>query len=179
MLYRYTESSTWQPGRPSVLCLSHALIIYPFLTSSPRVSPSHPFSHPFSQQTHHELTPPLRSFFQALCVLGYCVAPLDVAALISTFVHVIYVRVPVTLLAWGWSIWGESSFTPCRPSGFPSLFVVFVCFAENMTFLSSAYVVLCNFRNAMRTLEFHFVHCFSISLSFFYSFNLTFNFSFL
>jgi len=50
------------------------------------------------------------SFFQALCVLGYCVAPLDVAALVSTFVSVIWVRAPVTLLAWAWSIWASVNF---------------------------------------------------------------------
>ncbi|KAG2017782.1 hypothetical protein CC2G_007263 [Coprinopsis cinerea AmutBmut pab1-1] len=46
------------------------------------------------------------SFFQGLCVIGYCIAPLDIAALISTFVRVIYVRGPVALLAWAWCIWG-------------------------------------------------------------------------
>ncbi|KAI0649065.1 Yip1-domain-containing protein [Trametes meyenii] len=47
------------------------------------------------------------SFFQGLCVLGYCVAPLNVAALVSTFVHLIYVRAPVALVAWAWCVWGE------------------------------------------------------------------------
>ena len=47
------------------------------------------------------------SFFQGLCVLGYCIAPLVIAGLVSTFVHVIYVRAPVALLAWAWCIWGK------------------------------------------------------------------------
>lgn len=51
-------------------------------------------------------SPPISSFFQGLCVLGYCIAPLDIAALISCFVRVIYVRAPVALLAWAWCIWG-------------------------------------------------------------------------
>jgi hypothetical protein len=42
-------------------------------------------------------------------VLGYCIAPLNVAALVSTFVHVIYVRAPVALAAWAWSVWGVFS----------------------------------------------------------------------
>lgn len=46
------------------------------------------------------------SFFQALCVLGYCIAPLDIAALVSCFVRVIYVRAPVALVGWAWSVWG-------------------------------------------------------------------------
>ncbi|KAJ3823139.1 hypothetical protein F5880DRAFT_1569259 [Lentinula raphanica] len=50
------------------------------------------------------------SFFQGLCVLGYCVAPLDLAALISCFVRVIYVRAPVALLAWAWCIWASVNF---------------------------------------------------------------------
>ena len=53
-------------------------------------------AHPFS-----------RSFFQGLCVLGYCVAPLNIAALVSTFVHPIYVRIPVSLAAWAWCVWGQ------------------------------------------------------------------------
>lgn len=48
-----------------------------------------------------------RSFFQGLCALGYCVAPLDIAALISCFVRTIYVRAPIAILAWAWCIWGE------------------------------------------------------------------------
>jgi len=50
------------------------------------------------------------SFFQGLCVLGYCIAPLNIAALISCFVPIIYVRAPVALLAWGWSIWAAVNF---------------------------------------------------------------------
>ncbi|KAE9394401.1 Yip1-domain-containing protein [Gymnopus androsaceus JB14] len=50
------------------------------------------------------------SFFQGLCVLGYCIAPLDIAALISCFVRVIYVRAPVALLAWAWCIWASVNF---------------------------------------------------------------------
>lgn len=50
------------------------------------------------------------SFFQGLCVLGYCVAPLNIAALVSTFVRVIYVRAPVALAAWAWCVWGAPWF---------------------------------------------------------------------
>ncbi|KAH8117887.1 Yip1-domain-containing protein [Phellopilus nigrolimitatus] len=50
------------------------------------------------------------SFFQALCVLGYCVAPLDVAALVSCFVRIIWVRIPVALGAWAWCIWASVNF---------------------------------------------------------------------
>jgi len=50
------------------------------------------------------------SFFQGLCALGYCIAPLDVAALISCFVRVIWIRAPVALLAWAWCIWASVNF---------------------------------------------------------------------
>jgi hypothetical protein len=50
------------------------------------------------------------SFFQGLCVIGYCIAPLDIAALISCFVRKIYIRAPVALLAWGWCIWASVNF---------------------------------------------------------------------
>ncbi|TDL25705.1 Yip1-domain-containing protein [Rickenella mellea] len=50
------------------------------------------------------------SFFQALCVIGYCIAPLDVAALVSCFVRLIWVRAPVALAAWAWCIWASVNF---------------------------------------------------------------------
>ncbi|KAF8126900.1 hypothetical protein EV363DRAFT_1267549 [Boletus edulis] len=50
------------------------------------------------------------SFFQGLCVLGYCIAPLDIAALISCFVRIIWVRVPIALAAWAWCIWASINF---------------------------------------------------------------------
>jgi len=50
------------------------------------------------------------SFFQGLCVLGYCVAPLDIAAFISCFVRIIWVRAPIALLAWAWCIWASVNF---------------------------------------------------------------------
>lgn len=46
------------------------------------------------------------SFFQSLCVLGYCIFPLVIAALVSTFFHALYVRGPVSLTAWAWCVWG-------------------------------------------------------------------------
>jgi len=50
------------------------------------------------------------SFLQALCVLGYCIAPLDIAALIAVFVRTIYIRVPVCLLCWAWCVWAAVNF---------------------------------------------------------------------
>ncbi|KAF9804475.1 hypothetical protein IEO21_09376 [Rhodonia placenta] len=50
------------------------------------------------------------SFFQGLCVFGYCVAPLTIAALVAVFVKLIYVRAPVTLVAWAWCLWAAVNF---------------------------------------------------------------------
>ncbi|KAF9484399.1 Yip1-domain-containing protein [Pholiota conissans] len=50
------------------------------------------------------------SFFQGLCVLGYCIAPLDIAAIISCFVPLMWIRAPVALLCWAWSIWASVNF---------------------------------------------------------------------
>ncbi|TFK75189.1 Yip1-domain-containing protein [Pluteus cervinus] len=61
------------------------------------------------------------SFFQGLCVLGYCIAPLDIAALISCFIRVIYIRAPLALLAWGWCIWAAIHFLDGAHIGQPRL----------------------------------------------------------
>jgi hypothetical protein len=50
------------------------------------------------------------SLFQSLCVLGYCIFPLVVASVVSTFVHVLYVRAPVALAAWAWCVWASVNF---------------------------------------------------------------------
>ncbi|CAE6431769.1 unnamed protein product [Rhizoctonia solani] len=65
------------------------------------------------------------SIFQSLCVLGYCISPLGayivvlkikshktivLAAIISTFVRVLYVRGPIALAAWAWCVWAAVNF---------------------------------------------------------------------
>jgi len=50
------------------------------------------------------------SFFQALCVLGYCVAPLDIAALIACFIRKLWIRAPIALGAWAWCVWASVNF---------------------------------------------------------------------
>jgi len=52
-----------------------------------------------------------RSFFQSVCVLGYCLFPLTISALINVFVHNFFVRVPVFVVTYTWSAIGLS-----RPS---------------------------------------------------------------
>ncbi|SCV74782.1 BQ2448_7811 [Microbotryum intermedium] len=53
---------------------------------------------------------PCSSFFQSLCVLGYCVFPIDIAAIVSVFVKALWIRLPICLAAFGWSIWAAVNF---------------------------------------------------------------------
>jgi hypothetical protein len=68
------------------------------------------FGHPDTISGYDTYALMTRSFFQGLCALGYCIAPLDIAALISCFVRVIWVRAPVALAAWAWCIWASVNF---------------------------------------------------------------------
>jgi hypothetical protein len=47
-----------------------------------------------------------RSFFQSVCVLGYCLFPLTIAAFINVFVHTPFVRLPVIVITYAWSSLG-------------------------------------------------------------------------
>lgn len=50
------------------------------------------------------------SFFQSLCVLGYCIFPLDLAALVAVFVKMLWIRLPICAATFAWSVWGASAF---------------------------------------------------------------------
>lgn len=57
------------------------------------------------------------SFFQSVCVLGYCVLPLAVASLVCLLLYltgdniwVFVVRCVVVLAAFCWSVFGEYNF---------------------------------------------------------------------
>ncbi|CAG8457785.1 5829_t:CDS:2 [Ambispora gerdemannii] len=50
------------------------------------------------------------SFFQSVCVLGYCIFPLVIAALIFLFVSNIVIRLPLVILAFGWSSYAPVNF---------------------------------------------------------------------
>ena len=41
------------------------------------------------------------------CVLGYALAPILLASIVSMLVHNLFVRIPVSLACWAWSVWGE------------------------------------------------------------------------
>lgn len=44
------------------------------------------------------------------CVLGYALAPILLASIVSLLVHNLFVRIPVSLACWAWSVWGELYF---------------------------------------------------------------------
>jgi len=105
----------WDLWGPLVICLTLGIL----LSIRASASQSLPlFTSVVSLMTFGSLTVTIQakllggrvSFFQGLCVFGYCVAPLNIAALVAVFVRLIYVRAPVTLAAWAWCIWASVNF---------------------------------------------------------------------
>ncbi|KAI8987736.1 Yip1 domain-containing protein, partial [Mycotypha africana] len=50
------------------------------------------------------------SFFQSVCVMGYCLFPIVVAAIVATCIDYIWVRVPVSIVTFVWSTWASVAF---------------------------------------------------------------------
>ncbi|CAG8474559.1 15152_t:CDS:2 [Funneliformis caledonium] len=50
------------------------------------------------------------SFFQSVCVLGYCIFPLVLVAFVNIFVSKIYIRLPLVIIAFGWSSYASVNF---------------------------------------------------------------------
>ncbi|ORX45664.1 Yip1-domain-containing protein [Hesseltinella vesiculosa] len=50
------------------------------------------------------------SFFQSVCVIGYCLFPLVAASFISIFVHLIWIRLPIAIVTFGWSTYASIGF---------------------------------------------------------------------
>ncbi|KAI8351807.1 Yip1 domain-containing protein [Choanephora cucurbitarum] len=46
------------------------------------------------------------SFFQTVCVVGYCLFPIVVSAVVATLVDLIWVRLPMSLLSFAWTTFG-------------------------------------------------------------------------
>lgn len=47
------------------------------------------------------------SFFQSVCVIGYCLFPIVVSAIVALFVRLIWVRLPVSIITFAWSTYGK------------------------------------------------------------------------
>lgn len=57
--------------------------------------------------------PPLadfRSFFQSVCVIGYCLFPLVLVSVVSIVVPSIYIRLPLCGVAFAWASWASLGF---------------------------------------------------------------------
>ncbi|KAI9490099.1 Yip1 domain-containing protein [Zychaea mexicana] len=50
------------------------------------------------------------SFFQSVCVLGYCLFPLVAAAVVALFVDIIWVRLPLAITTFLWSTYASIGF---------------------------------------------------------------------
>ncbi|CAO3589650.1 unnamed protein product [Absidia cylindrospora] len=50
------------------------------------------------------------SFFQSVCVIGYCLFPLVAASIVSIFVHLIWVRLPIAIVTFAWSTYASVGF---------------------------------------------------------------------
>lgn len=50
------------------------------------------------------------SFFQSVCVMGYCLFPIVVSAIVATFVRLIWVRLPISIIAFAWSTYASIGF---------------------------------------------------------------------
>ncbi|CDH57889.1 yip1-domain-containing protein [Lichtheimia corymbifera JMRC:FSU:9682] len=50
------------------------------------------------------------SFFQSVCVIGYCLFPLVAAAVVAIFVDLIWVRLPISIVSFLWSTYASVGF---------------------------------------------------------------------
>ncbi|KAF8935057.1 hypothetical protein BGZ47_010078 [Haplosporangium gracile] len=50
------------------------------------------------------------SFFQSVCVIGYCLFPLVLVSVVSIFLSNIYIRLPLSGIAFAWASWASLGF---------------------------------------------------------------------
>ncbi|WVR07596.1 hypothetical protein IAU60_004638 [Kwoniella sp. DSM 27419] len=105
----------WDLWGPLVICLSLAIILS---VDAPQEQSMQVFSLVISLITIGSVVVTINSkllggkvsFFQSLCVLGYAIAPILLASVLSLLVHNLFVRVPVSLACWAWSVWASMNF---------------------------------------------------------------------
>ncbi|CAK9783510.1 vesicle-mediated transport-related protein [Cutaneotrichosporon oleaginosum] len=105
----------WDLWGPLVICLSLAITLS---LDSPQEQAMPVFSLVISLVTigsvvvtvNSKLLGGKVSFFQSLCVLGYALAPLLLASIVALLLHNLFVRVPVSLACWAWSVWASVNF---------------------------------------------------------------------
>ncbi|CAD6575543.1 MAG: hypothetical protein TREMPRED_001450 [Tremellales sp. Tagirdzhanova-0007] len=105
----------WDLWGPLVICLSLAIVLS---IDAPKEQAMQVFSLVISLiaigsvvvTVNSKLLGGKVSFFQSLCVLGYAVAPILLASIISILVHNLFVRIPISLACWAWSVWASMNF---------------------------------------------------------------------
>ncbi|KAI9247748.1 Yip1 domain-containing protein [Sporodiniella umbellata] len=50
------------------------------------------------------------SFFQSVCVIGYCLFPIVVSVIITAFVKLIWIRLPIVIVSFAWSTYASVGF---------------------------------------------------------------------
>jgi hypothetical protein len=50
------------------------------------------------------------SFFQTVCVMGYCIAPMCIASLLALFISLWYLKLILVVIAWIWSTYASLRF---------------------------------------------------------------------
>ncbi|KAK6910498.1 hypothetical protein I203_104530 [Kwoniella mangroviensis CBS 8507] len=105
----------WDLWGPLVICLTLAIILS---LDAPQEQSMQVFSLVISLVTIGSVVVTINSkllggkvsFFQSLCVLGYALAPILLASIVSLLVHTLFVRIPVSLACWAWSVWASMNF---------------------------------------------------------------------
>ncbi|KAI8362083.1 putative terbinafine resistance locus protein YIP1 [Mortierella sp. GBAus27b] len=75
------------------------------------------------------------SFFQSVCVIGYCLFPLVLVSVVSIFLPNIYIRLPLCGVAFAWASWAslgflsDSNLTNRRALGVYPLFLFYFVIA--------------------------------------------------
>lgn len=88
------------------------------------------------------------SFFQSVCVIGYCIFPLVVVAFIGIFVETVWFRVPASLFAFGWSTYGKHNSVYVMGFIYIYIYIVYSCIMvlASIGFLSESKAHLTNRR---------------------------------
>ncbi|CAO3698812.1 unnamed protein product [Rhizopus microsporus] len=50
------------------------------------------------------------SFFQSVCVIGYCLFPIVASAIVAVFVKFIWIRLPIAIVSFAWSTYASVGF---------------------------------------------------------------------
>ena len=115
MLGRENELRDWDLWGPLLLCLMLALVLSSATSENQR---SVVFSAVFVLiwagsalvTINAKFLGSSLSFFQTVCVMGYCIAPMCVASLLALFISLWYFKLLIVIVAWVWSTYASLRF---------------------------------------------------------------------